>query len=139
MKKIIIFAFFSAFIFSSNPSLAASYPATCPSVAQGILNAIVGGCSGIDRTTYSNIYDKCCVQAKVPAPVVAPAPAKTPVQQPPAEVSIPPSTDSSLEQVPAATVPLVEKNVEPTPVPQVKEEPRNILVRFFSWLFRRNK
>lgn len=61
MKKIIIFVFFSAFIFSGQLSLAA-YPATCPDLAQSILGT-VGGCSAIDRAIYSNVYDKCCVSS----------------------------------------------------------------------------
>lgn len=148
IKKLIISSLFLSFIFSVNLSLAESYPATCPAVAQGILNAIVGGCSNINRATYSNIYDKCCIQAKAPTPVVVPAPAKTPVQQPSAILpsattsvgdQAPSPATSSLEQVPVGTAPSGEKTVEPTPEPQAKKEPQNILVKFFNWLFRRNK
>ena len=62
MKKIIIFSLFLAFVFSTNLSMAQSYPASCPSEAQAIVKA-VGGCSTIDRVAYSNIYDNCCVEA----------------------------------------------------------------------------
>ncbi|MEK7478599.1 MAG: hypothetical protein AAB626_01585 [Patescibacteria group bacterium] len=62
MKKIIIFSLFLAFVFSANLSMAQSYPASCPSEAQAIVKA-VGGCSAIDRVAYSDIYDKCCVEA----------------------------------------------------------------------------
>lgn len=95
MKKIIILSLFIAFVFSSKLSLAASYPATCPAVAQGILNAIVGGCSNIDRATYSNIYDKCCVVVAVPDKTATPA-ASTKSTPKPAVV---PSNDSSQAQI----------------------------------------
>ena len=62
MKKIIIFSLFLAFVFSTNLSMAQSYPTSCPSEAQAIVKA-VGGCSTIDRVAYSNIYDNCCMEA----------------------------------------------------------------------------
>lgn len=42
--------------------MAQSYSASCPTEAQAILNA-TGGCAAIDSTVYSNIYEKCCVEA----------------------------------------------------------------------------
>lgn len=61
MKKIIILSLFSALLFSSQVSFAETYPSTCDSLAQSILNA-TGGCSTIDCNTLSNICAKCCTQ-----------------------------------------------------------------------------
>ena len=61
MKKIIIFSLLSIVLFSSQVSLAETYPSTCDSMAQAILNA-TGGCSAIDCNTLSNICEKCCTQ-----------------------------------------------------------------------------
>ena|SRR3989338_2442513 len=61
MKKIIIFSLFLAFIFSVNLSIAQSYPTSCPTEAQVILNA-TGGCAAIDSTVYANIYTNCCMK-----------------------------------------------------------------------------
>lgn len=62
MKKIIIFSLFLDFVFSTNLSLAQSYPSSCPVEAQAILSA-TSGCSGIDSAVYTNIYNNCCVKA----------------------------------------------------------------------------
>lgn len=129
--------------------MAESYPTTCPTEAQGILKA-VGGCSAIDCKTYSNICAKCCVVVTAPVKVTtpAPAPAKTSVQQPITELPLVATStensdlstgiDSSSEVV-ETIIPSTEKTAELTPEPPVKKEPQNILVRFFNWLFRRNK
>ena len=125
MKKIIIFSLFIAFVFSANLSLAVSYPSTCPEVARGILNAIVGGCSSIDRAVYPSIYDKCCV--KVVAPVktstsdtsskstITPSPkpliAPTPKPASETKTAVSPATSSVSAPVPPSSV--IEENVPP--------------------------
>lgn len=46
-------------------SFAATYPASCPVEAQGILGAL-GGCTGINESEYGAIYSKCCSTATAP-------------------------------------------------------------------------
>lgn len=147
MKKIIIFSLFVAFVFSYQLSLAESYPTTCPTEAQGILKA-VGGCSTIDCKTYSNICAKCCVVVAAPVKTVLPTPAKTATQQSGIELplvststeSSTQSTDTDLSsEVIETIIPSTEENVEPDSVLPEKKEPQNILIKFFNWLFRRNK
>ncbi len=148
MQKIIIFSLFLAFIFSSNLSLAASYPATCPAVAQGILNAIVGGCSSIDRATYSNIYDKCCVVVAVPAKTTIPAPSSKPTTVPttkpasetktvvPSTSSLPTSTPSTQENLPTSQAGLVATiTPEETVASTSKPEPIVSLIKFIGSIF----
>lgn len=45
-------------------SSAATYPASCPTEAQAIVEA-VGGCSAVDKDAYDAIYSKCCSVGKV--------------------------------------------------------------------------
>ncbi|OGZ08133.1 MAG: hypothetical protein A3C93_00845 [Candidatus Lloydbacteria bacterium RIFCSPHIGHO2_02_FULL_54_17] len=52
-------------LFFGSPVLAATYPATCPAEAQGIVDA-VGGCATINPTDYSAIYGKCCSAPATP-------------------------------------------------------------------------
>lgn len=44
-------------------SFGASYPASCPTEAQGILNAL-GGCSAVDCSAYGAICSKCGCSSK---------------------------------------------------------------------------
>ena len=55
-------------LFSSQVSLAETYPSTCDETAQAIIEG-VGGCSGIDCGMFSNICEKCCVNNPVPVPI----------------------------------------------------------------------
>lgn len=68
MKKFIIAIAFLIFI---SPAFAASYPASCPTEARSILNA-VGGCSSVKKSQYPTVYEKCCAMAK-DVPNLAPA------------------------------------------------------------------
>src|SRR3989338_8272816 len=66
--------------FFGSPVLAATYPATCPAEAQGIVEA-VGGCAAISPTDYSAIYGKCCAVEGAPhqpEPSCCPSPEPTP-------------------------------------------------------------
>ncbi|MDO8521607.1 MAG: hypothetical protein Q7S52_05825 [bacterium] len=50
---------------AGSPVFAATYPATCPAEAQGIVDA-VGGCAAISPTDYAAIYGKCCSEDTMP-------------------------------------------------------------------------
>lgn len=41
------------------------YPASCPSEAQAIVDA-VGGCSAVDKDKYLSVYEKCCALLSPP-------------------------------------------------------------------------
>lgn len=83
MKKITILISYFLFLIS-NIAFAASYPASCPTEAKAIVDA-VGGCSAIDKNKFSSVYQKCCAIKPIPpatsAPVVTP-PAVTPIKTP---------------------------------------------------------
>lgn len=69
MKKIFLVLFVLLFISSAKVSVA-SYPVSCPDVAQAIVDA-VGGCSAVNCSQYEAICSKCCVET--PAPKVVPS------------------------------------------------------------------
>ena len=68
MKKLIIFSLLSVLLFSPSLSFAEVYPGTCDETAQAIIEGI-GGCSGIDCGSFSNICDKCCINNSVPVSI----------------------------------------------------------------------
>ena len=97
MKKIIIFSLLSAFLFSSQLSLAETYPTSCPTEAQAVIKA-VGGCSALDCKIYSNVCAKCCVKVVAPVKTTTTAPVSSPTVAP--KPAVVPSTSSGQAQVP---------------------------------------
>ena len=81
MKYLTSFLAFIAFLSFLLPVavLGASYPASCPTEAQAIVDA-VGGCPAIDPGQYSSIYEKCCSISETPAsePSLEPTPEPSP-------------------------------------------------------------
>ena len=82
-------------------SFAASYPASCPSEAQAIVDA-VGGCSTISESEYGAIYEKCCSVVITPTP--------------------PPATKKRLIPTPKPVPSLTLLPASPEPSPQLASE-----------------
>ncbi|MDO8520713.1 MAG: hypothetical protein Q7S52_01230 [bacterium] len=61
----LILGILGVLLFAPVVSFAATYPASCPVEAQGILGAL-GGCAGINESDYGAIYSKCCSAATTP-------------------------------------------------------------------------
>lgn len=129
MKKISLITIF--YLLIANFSFAASYPASCPTEAKAIVDA-VGGCSAVDKNIYSAVYNKCCVNSVTsdskpiisnPAPVT-PAKTTAPALKSPASKiapvtkPLPGPHGEPLEKLPSFPQQL-EKNISSSTVPAV--------------------
>ena len=92
MKYLTSFLAFIAFLSFLLPVavLGASYPASCPTEAQAIVDA-VGGCPAIDPGQYSSIYEKCCSISETPAS----EPSSEPILEEPSLEPAPDTSDTS--------------------------------------------
>src|SRR3989344_2011258 len=111
MKYLTSFLAFIAFLSFLLPVavLGASYPASCPTEAQAIVDA-VGGCSAIDPGQYSSIYEKCCSASATPASE--------------------PSSEQTLDE-PFSEPTLEEPSLEPAP--DTSDTSSYILISILTW------